>query len=73
MNSFKQFEISKEQTDSTKGGIFCELYIGYAESRGTTANPTIMARAEQLDATLRSRGWWAALQQGAGMFMSYYN
>lgn len=75
-NSLKDFEryaLNKEEMDTQKGGVFCEIYIGYTESQGTSVDPNVMAVAEQLDQTLESQGWWAALQQGAAIFMGNYN
>lgn len=73
LKKFEQFALNKEEMDTQKGGVFCEIYIGYVESQGISINPNVMAVAEQLDETLYSQGWWAALQQGASIFMGSYN
>lgn len=73
LKKFEQFALSNEEMDTQKGGVFCEIYIAYAEAQNTSIDPNVMSVAEQLDQTLYSQGWWAALQQGAGIFMGNYS
>ena len=73
LKNFEQFALSKEEMENQKGGIFCEFYVAYAESQGIPVDPNVMSIAEQLDETLYSQGWWAALQQGAATFLSTYS
>lgn len=73
LKDFERFALSKEEMDTQKGGVFCEIYIAYAGATGESIDPNVMSVAEQLDDTLYSQGWWAALQQGAAIFMGRYS
>ncbi len=72
IQDFKKYAITPEQMETQKGGIFCEIYVGYTEAQGVPVDPNIMSVAEQLDETLYTEGWWAALQQGANIFISNF-
>ena len=73
MKSFKQFEISKEQTVNTKGGIFCEIYVGYTEENGESISNGQMQKGMNLDAILATQGMAAALQKGGQNYINKYS
>ena len=73
MKSFKQFEISKEQTVNTKGGIFCEIYVGHLVESGETMNNGQMQKGMNLDAILVTEGMASALQKGGQNYINKYS
>ncbi len=73
VNSFNRFAISKVEENSTKGGIFCELYIGYTESnKGVSYDPAIMAQAMIYDQILAQEGLKSAMAHGGQAFVTQY-
>ncbi|MFK7950837.1 MAG: hypothetical protein AB8G11_24875 [Saprospiraceae bacterium] len=73
LSKFKQFEISKGQSGNQKGGIFCEIYIGYTEAQGSSINNGQMNKGILLDNILATQGMSAALQQGGQNYINKYS
>ena len=73
LNNFKKFEISKSETVNTKGGIFCEIYIGYTEANGESINNGQMQKGMNLDAILATEGLDAAMQKGGANYVAKYS
>lgn len=71
LKKFEKFSIDKKEMQHQKGGVFCEIYIGYASSQNIAIDPNVMSVAEDLDETLATQGWWAALQQAGGFLSNY--
>lgn len=71
--NFKKFEISKSETVNTKGGIFCEIYVGYVEANGESINSGQMQKGMLLDTILATDGMDAALQQGGSTYLAKYS
>ena len=73
LSKFKQFEISKKDSINQKGGIFCEIYIGYSETNGQSINNGQMNKGILLDTILSTQGMAAALQQGGQTYINKYS
>jgi hypothetical protein len=73
LNNFKKFAISTSETINTKGGIFCELYIGYVGANGQTINNGQMQKAMNLDAIMIQEGLAAAMQKGGANYVAKYS
>lgn len=73
LSEFKQFEISKENSINQKGGVFCEIYIGYTEANNQSINNGQMQKGINLDNVLATEGMAAALQQGGQNYLNKYS
>lgn len=73
INSFKQFALSTDESINKKGGVFCEIYIGYTETNGSTINNGQMQKGILLDSILATQGMAAALQQGGQTYINKYS
>jgi hypothetical protein len=73
LNNFKKFEISKSETVNTKGGIFCEIYIGYTQTNGESINNGQMQKGMNLDTVLAEEGMSAALSKGGANYIAKYS
>jgi hypothetical protein len=49
---FTKSALSKDDSSSVKGGVFCELYAGYAKTTKQEENPETMNRAYKMDSAL---------------------
>jgi hypothetical protein len=49
MNKFMSNELTSVELSKIKGGIFCELYIGYTETTGQRQNEKTMNNMETID------------------------
>ena len=73
LNQFKQFELTNSQMETQKGGIFCELYIGYAEANDKNVNNGQLSKGMELDAIYLVDGMAAALAQGGQNYINKYS